>query len=612
MAFPRSIELLCPAKDLPTAIAAIDHGADAVYIGAADFSARSNAANSLEDISSLVDYASLFGVKIYVTLNTIIKDSEISAVEKLIRELYDCGVHALIVQDLSVLEMNIPPIELHASTQTDIRTVEKADFLYKAGFTRLVLARELSLEKIKDIHQKVPQAEIECFIHGALCVCYSGQCYMSEAFTSRSANRGRCAQICRLPFTVKDDRGNVIKENYHALSLKDMNRSLSLEKMIDAGVSSLKIEGRLKDIAYVKNITAFYRQALDKIISERDDLVRSSVGKEQTNFSPRAEKSFNRGFTDYFLSGYKKDDVSSPLSPKSWGEKIGIVTAVGKKSLRVKTSSTLNNADGFCYVSKKGVFSGFRIDKAMGNEIFPTTMPAVSAGTVIYRNYDIDFQRTLSGKTSVRFIPLFFTLSEEKDGYTLSATDMTGLSSSVFMQTEIQDARTAQKDNICAILSKTGDTVFKVEKIEINTHGERFIPSSLLTKMRRECIENICSLRKKELLGKRIIKKHTYPLLENKKVDYLANVYNHLAENFYRKCGAEEVIPAFEISHTEDATLAQCAFCLRYSLGQCPKYNQIAIKDAPSFYTLDSGKVHLHADFSCGECQMKITSGSKK
>ncbi|MDD4819614.1 MAG: U32 family peptidase [Flavobacteriales bacterium] len=612
MPTPRPIELLCPAKDLATAICAIDHGADAVYIGADDFSARSNAGNSVEDIATLVEYAHCFGVRVYVTLNTIIKDDELPLVEKLINRLYECGVDALIVQDMAVLEMNIPPIELHASTQTDIRTVEKASFLYDAGYTRLVLARELSLSQIENIHSALPNAEIECFIHGALCVCYSGQCYMSEAFTQRSANRGRCAQVCRLPFTVKDDRGDIVKENFHALSLKDMNRSAYLEKMIDAGVTSLKIEGRLKDISYVKNITAFYRTALDGIFSKRKDIARSSFGTENISFTPKADKSFNRGFTDYFIQGERKEDVGSPLSPKSWGEKIGTVVSVGAKSLKIKTSATLNNGDGFCFVGADGSFSGFRIDRATGNEIFPSSMPKIKAGVTIFRNYDIDFLRTLSGQTAKRYISLSFSLTEKENGYSLCATTADQIAYTAFSEVEIQDARTAQNANITSILSKTGDTVFKVTDVAIHTRGERFIPSSVLTAMRRECTAALTKKIKEYTLNQRTVKKHSYPALPTSHLNYSYNVYNHLAESFYLKCGAENVEPAFETSHMEKATLAQCAYCLRYSLGQCPKINKVSSSPTSSFYLLDSGKVHLRADFFCKECEMRITFQDKK
>lgn len=408
----RKIELLAPARNLECGIEAINHGADAVYIGAPKFGARSAAGNSLADIATLVEYAHLFNVRIYVTVNTILKDSELSETEEMIWQLYNAGVDALIVQDMGITQLNLPPIPLHASTQMDNRTVEKVRFLSNAGFRQVVLARELSLDEIRKIHEACPDVALEVFVHGALCVSYSGQCYVSEACFGRSANRGECAQFCRLPFSMVDEDGKVIVRNKHLLSLKDLNQSSILESLLDAGATSLKIEGRLKDVTYVKNVTAAYRQKLDEIFCRRKEYVRSSSGDTVLDFTPQLEKSFNRGFTHYFLHG-RTPDIASFNTPKSLGEEMGTMKEQYKKYVTVSGVKPFHNGDGACFIDEQGCLQGFRINKVEGNKLFPAgAIPRIKPKTPIYRNYDQDFEKLLTRKSAERKIGVDWILSE--------------------------------------------------------------------------------------------------------------------------------------------------------------------------------------------------------
>ena len=384
------IELLAPAKNLECGVEAIRHGADAVYIGAPKFGARAAAGNSLDDLRQLALYAHQFGARVYVTLNTIIYDDELSEVESLVWQLYRIGIDALIVQDMALLTMNLPPIELHASTQTDNRTPEKVQFLHDVGFSQVVLARELSLAEIERIHRSCP-VPLEAFVHGALCVSYSGQCYASQACFGRSANRGECAQFCRLPFTMVDADGRVIERDRHLLSLKDMNRSAHLEAMMDAGVRSFKIEGRLKDVTYVKNVVAYYRQAIDKILDCRPEYKRASQGVSTYTFTPQPDKSFNRGFTDYYITG-NRTDVTSFATPKSVGEPLGHVKEVGRGYITVSTVKALHNGDGLCYIDERGLLQGFRVNRVEGTRLYLKDMPrSLRVRTPLFRNYDQEY-----------------------------------------------------------------------------------------------------------------------------------------------------------------------------------------------------------------------------
>ena len=418
----RKIELLAPAKNLECGIEAINHGADAVYIGAPKFGARAAAVNSLEDIEALVKHAHLYNARIYVTVNTILKEEELQETEEMIHALYRIGVDALIVQDMGITQLNLPPIPLHASTQMDNRTPEKVKFLKEAGFRQVVLARELSLREIKKIHDTCPEVPLEVFVHGALCVSYSGQCYVSQACFGRSANRGECAQFCRLPFSLVDSDGKVMVKDKHLLSLKDLNQSDELEQLLDAGASSFKIEGRLKDVSYVKNVTAAYRQKLDAIFAHRQEYVRASSGTCRFDFRPQLDKSFSRGFTHYFLHGRDKE-IFSFDTPKSLGEEMGTMKEARGNYLTVAGLKSFNNGDGVCYIDEQGRLQGFRINRVDGNKLYPQEMPQIKPRTRLYRNFDQEFERILSRKSAERKLSVSILLADNNFGFPLTLTD---------------------------------------------------------------------------------------------------------------------------------------------------------------------------------------------
>ena len=476
-----TIELLAPARNLACGIEAINHGADAVYIGAPRFGARAAAGNSLEDIAELVRYAHLFRARIYVTVNTILKDEELKDTEAMIWDLYRIGVDALIVQDMGITRLDLPPIPLHASTQMDNRTAEKVRFLAEAGFRQVVLARELTLEEIRKIHRACPDTLLEVFVHGALCVSYSGQCYVSQACFGRSANRGECAQFCRLAFDLEDADGKVFAHDKHLLSLKDMNQSENLEELLDAGVSSLKIEGRLKDVSYVKNVTAYYRQRLDNIFKRRKEYVRASSGSMRVEFRPQLDKSFSRGFTDYFLHG-RNPGIFNLNTPKSLGEEVGTVKEVRATCLTVAGVKPFANGDGLCYVDDQGKLQGFRVNRVEDNKLFPQEMPRrIRPKTVLYRNFDQAFERAMQKKSAERKIAVDMRLEENNFGFTLTLTDEDGVRVSVVLGREKEIARTSQAENLKTQLGKLGNTPFAAEEISIGFTEDWFIPSSELS-----------------------------------------------------------------------------------------------------------------------------------
>ena len=603
MSTSRKIELLAPAKNLETGIAAINHGADAVYIGAAQFGARQAAGNSVEDIARLVEYAHLFGVKVYVTLNTIIYDDEVVSVEQLVAELYKVGVDALIVQDMGIAGMNIPPIPLHASTQMDNRTVEKAKFLAGVGFPRIVLARELSMSEIKEIHDAVPDTELEVFVHGALCVSYSGQCYASQHCFGRSANRGACAQFCRLPFDLVDAEGTVVMRDKHLLSLKDMNRSAHIEQMLDAGVTSFKIEGRLKDVSYVKNITAYYRAKLDEVFARRPEYERASYGKCALQFTPAPEKSFSRGFTDYMLNG-SKDEMTSFDTPKSKGEYMGRVKFVSRNFFTF-SGKDFNNGDGACFVSRDGRLKGFHINRVEGNRIFPQTMPQVESGDELYRNYDCDFERQLSRPDVARRMRVDLTFCENADGFVLKGIDESGLECSVSTVFEKQEARTSQRDNIVKQLGKWGNTPFEVGEVNVEFSSEWFVPSSLLSDMRRSLCEELIKRHNEEDSREDMrLADNAIPFVADE-LDYKGNVSNSHAKAFYMKHGVKSLMPAFENEPVDNAVVMFCKHCIKFSLGWCTKSGAKHSFKEPFYLVSGDGK-RFRLSFDCKECMMKV------
>lgn len=600
----RKIELLVPAKNLETGIAAVNHGADAVYIGAAQFGARQAAGNSVEDIAHLVEYAHIFGVKVYVTLNTIIKDEEVAEVEKLVASLYDIGVDALIVQDMGILKMNIPPITLHASTQMDNRNSDKVKFLSRVGFPRVVLARELSLEQIAEIHRENPATELEVFVHGALCVSYSGQCYASEHCFGRSANRGACAQFCRLSFDLVDSDNNIIVHDKHLLSLKDMNRSDYLEELLDAGATSLKIEGRLKDLSYVKNITAYYRAKLDALFLRRKEYVRSSYGTVYPQFTPAPEKSFSRGFTDYLLKN-GKDDMTSFETPKSKGEYMGRVKFVSRNYFTV-TGKDFNNGDGACFVSKNGKLCGFRVNRVEGNRIFPQTMPQVETGDELYRNYDCDFERQLSRPDVARRLKIKLYFSDSDDGFVLRAMDETGCET-VLEKTVAKDvARSPQRENIISQLKKWGNTPYEVEEVFVEMQNEWFVPSSLLSDMRRMLCDKMTQGKMSRHCEEKFVNGGDVEYVFQS-LDYRGNVSNAYARKFYKEHGVKDIAPAYELAPVEKATVMFCKHCIKYSMGWCSKSGGTSPYKEPYYIVSGDGRrFKLH--FDCKECMMRVVA----
>ena len=604
----RKIELLAPAKNLECGIAAIDHGADAVYIGAPRFGARAAAGNSLEDIAELVKYAHLYNVRIYVTLNTILKDEELPETEKLIWELYRIGVDALIVQDMGLLGLNLPPIPLHASTQMDNRHVEKVKFLAEAGFRQVVLARELSLEQIRKIHEAVPETPLEVFVHGALCVSYSGQCYVSQHCFGRSANRGECAQFCRLAFDMVDADGKIIAKDKHLLSLKDLNQSEELEKLLDAGASSFKIEGRLKDVTYVKNVTAYYRQRLDAIFKRRKEYIRASSGNVKLSFKPQLDKSFTRGFTNYFLFERNKD-IFSFDTPKSLGEEMGYVKDIRGNYIVVAGVKPFSNGDGICYLDERGKLKGLRINRVENNKLFPAgEMPRIKQRTVLYRNFDQEFEKLMQRKSAERKIGVEMTLGENNFGFTLMLTDEDDVQVSVTLAKEKELARTSQSENIKNQLMKLGNTPFEALRVDIDWKDNWFIPSSQLSELRREAVEKLLSARRMNYRQEHVVlpsTNHRFPLNE---LTYLGNIMNEKAARFYRHHGVAKLAPAFEECPPKGAVLMFCKHCLRYSMGWCPVHQRAKSPFREPYYLVSSDGKRFRLEFDCKQCQMKVMS----
>ena len=606
------IELLAPAKNLECGIEAIRHGADAVYIGAPKYGARAAAGNSLDDLRQLADYAHQFGARVYVTLNTIVYDDELAEVEALVWQLYRIGIDALIVQDMALLTMKLPPIELHASTQTDNRTPEKVQFLHSVGFSQVVLARELSLDDIAKIHSACP-VPLEAFVHGALCVSYSGQCYASQACFGRSANRGECAQFCRLPFTLEDADGRIIERDRHLLSLKDMNRSAHLEAMMDAGVRSFKIEGRLKDVTYVKNITAYYRQAIDKILARRPEYRRASQGVSTYTFTPQPDKSFNRGFTDYYITG-RRTDVTSFATPKSVGEPIGHVKEVGRGFITVSSAKALHNGDGLCYIDERGLLQGFRVNRVEGTRLFLKDMPrTLRARTPLFRNYDQEFERLLSRPSAERRIPVTMRLYEIPFGFALTLADAQGRNATVTLTCDKEPARTEQRAGIETGLAKLGGTILVAERVDIDFTANWFIPSSVVADMRRravEAYERVCKL-KNEKSKLKISSAASTPQsnISGAQLSYLANIANRRAEDFYCAHGAVQVSPAFELNAPKGSTLMFCRHCLRYAMGWCPRNGGVKSPYREPYTLVSADGRRFALEFDCKQCIMMVKEG---
>ncbi len=603
------LELLAPAKNAATAIAAIDHGADAVYIGAPAFGARAAAGNVIDDIAAVVDYAHRFNVRVFVTLNTILYDNEVDDAVALAHELYRIGVDALIVQDMALVGDDMPPIALHASTQCDTRDAAKARFLADAGFSRIVLARELSLDEIAAIHNAT-NADLEAFVHGALCVSYSGDCYASLLATGRSANRGECAQMCRLPYRLTDAAGKDVMPEAHYLSLRDMNRLDRLREMADAGIKSFKIEGRLKDVAYVKNTVAAYSRALDGIVASAPDRYRrSSAGKVSLTFTPDPDKTFNRGYTDYFLNnaGRKTCRIASTATPKWAGQPVGTVRRVDGKKLTLSLDKPLYNGDGLGYFDRNGRFNGFRVNRAEGSTAICATPVDIAPGTRLYRNRDKQFDDMIGGDTARRTIALTMTLAPLPDGrIALRATDTRGNDVTAVADTHSETARGDQSGPRKRVLSKLGDTAYTLESLD-DRLGDRFIPASELTALRRRAIALLDSsqrMRYRREQRRRPAENSPEPAHT---VGYDANVANKRAAGFYKSRNITVGRKALEVDRPrpdEEIRVMTTRYCLRRELGCC-LLGASATK-LPRRLFLLSGNNRYRLDFDCRDCEMLV------
>lgn len=597
------VELLLPAKDAEIGRVAINHGADAVYIGASRFGARSAAGNELADIEQLVRYAHLYGAKVYVTINTVLFEHELPAVEKLVRELYNRGVDALIVQDMGILKLDLPPIALHASTQCHNADLQQIHFLENAGFKRAILAREMDLEQIRQIRRQ-SNIQLEMFVHGALCVCYSGQCYMSKFSTDRSGNRGECAQICRMRYDLLDAEGRTLVRGKHLLSLRDMNRSAYLMDVIQAGVCSLKIEGRLKDASYVKNVTAFYRQKLDAILEGHPDYGKASSGRMSFFFQPDPNKSFSRGFTDYFLNGERKS-IASFDTPKAMGEHIGTLSQDRHGRLLYKGQAKLSNGDGLCFINADDVLEGFLVNRVEGNVIFSHKPVSLVHQVELYRNQDKDFEKRLSEKSSERKIDVDMVFEETPEGFVLTVSDEDGVEVSSRLQTE---KIAAQKPEMAArqletSMSKLGNTPFSLKDLTIHS-APYFLSAASLNKLRGEAVDKLQIARVCHFSP--IDSSLMYaPTKMFDRVDYKRNVTNSLSESVYRDFGAQIVERGLdETRDFKGRELMVCKHCLRFELGVCSKKATSEKIHAPWF--LSDGRRRFRLVFDCKNCQMKI------
>ena len=539
-----------------------------------------------------------------MAVNTVLTDEQLPEVQKLIEQLYEIGVDSLIIQDLGILKLDLPPIEIHASTQTDNRTVEKIKFLQDVGFSRVVLARELTLKQIQEIHRNT-DVELECFVHGALCVSYSGQCYISEAMTGRSANRGECSQYCRLSYQLIDSNNEVLVKNKHLLSLKDLDLSEHLEELIDAGITSFKIEGRLKDAEYVKNITAYYRKKIDAILQKRTDVIKSSLGKTTFFFEPNPEKSFRRGATDYFLNG-RQSHISQPDTPKSLGEEIGRVTYISSQFIELKTEKEIHNGDGLCYLKKDGILTGFRVNRVEGKKIYPAEMPLIERNALVYRNQDHEFDKVLNGKTAERKILIDILFSEIPTGFSIGITDEEGITAKMEFSADKEPAKNPERANetIEIQLSKLGSTIYEAREIKISTSNAWFLPASQLNEWRRQAVDLLDEARNNAYQTVKRKPIETKAVLSEKKLTYLGNVTNDKAREFYQQLGVEEVLPGFEVKAEPDVPLMFCKHCIKYAMGWCPKEGYKANFKEPLFLMYKDQKFRL--EFDCKNCEMRV------
>lgn len=602
----KQIELLAPAKNLETGMAAINYGADAIYIGAPKFGARSAAGNTLEDIAKLIKYAHKYWAKVFITMNTILYNNELNEAEKLIHQLYKLGADALIVQDMGILEMNLPPIDLHASTQTHNYDLDRIKFLEEVGFKRIILARELSLEQIKEI-RKNTSVELEYFIHGALCVSLSGQCYFSQAIGGRSANRGECSQACRMKYDLVDEEGKVIAKDKHLLSLKDLNLSGHMKELVESGICSLKIEGRLKDSSYIKNVTSYYRQELDDVFKKKPEFKKASSGTVEPNFIPDLEKTFNRGFTNYFFSG-RIPEIANFHTPKSLGKEIGKIVAVRNDHFIIDTKFEIHNGDGLCFFNRSKLLKGIQVNGVKGKQIFPNEMNMLVEGAVLYRNNDHEFAKILKRDNSIRRISVELFLEFKDNILTLFATDEDGMSASTQLEQEFELARNTEMaiTNLKKQLSKSGDSIYSINAIEINFTEAPFVQAKVVNELRRKVLDSLTENRIEAFQQPKSQSLIQHPKYPSKSLNYMGNVVNCKAEEFYHKCGVEKIEKGFELqSDFSGKTIMTTKHCLRHEFGLCNKKLSTGKKTNKPLYLVDN-KNRYKLEFQCQRCEMKI------
>ncbi len=605
----KKVEILAPAKNLVQGVAAINAGADAVYVGAPQFGARSNATNSLEDVAELVKYAHLFRAQVFVVMNTILYDKELETARKLIYDLYDIGVDALIVQDMSILEMELPPIVIHASTQANNRDPKHVKFLADAGIERVVLARELNLHQIKEISEATP-VELEFFVSGALCVSFSGNCYMSVANGERSANRGSCAQNCRLPYNLIDGTGETLISSSHLLSIKDLDLSEQLPELIEAGITSFKIEGRLKDIVYVKNNVSYLRKKLDSFLDGNSNYQKASSGRTFFNFEPGLDKSFNRGYTNYFANE-RKESIGSWESPKSRGQMIGKLVKVVANKYYVENANKLNNGDGLYFLNPDGVADGASVNKVDGDYIELNAQKEIAIGTAIFRNHDNSFNKQVEREDSaIRKIGVSMELSETETGFQLLVVDEDGCESISTLEFDKETTKNNEsiEDNIKTNLGKTGNTPYIADEIKISFSQNWFLPISRVNELRRTALEKLNYIRLNSYVRKeKQIEKtnHPYPVSE---LDFTYNVSNKLARQFYKRHGVTEIEKAFELQWDPGKSRVMVTkYCVKYELGKCPKYHRDTMETkVVEPLTLTHGENAYKLKFNCKPCEMEI------
>ena len=605
----KKVEILAPAKNLLQGMLAINSGADAVYIGAPNYGARSNATNPIEDIAELVKYAHLFKAQVFVVINTILYDNELDDCQKLIHDLYNIGVDALIVQDMAIFEMDLPPIVLHASTQANNRDPKQVKFLHEAGMERIVLARELNLDQIKEIHEAT-DVELEFFVSGALCVSFSGNCYMSIAGGERSANRGSCAQNCRLPYELIDGTGSTLISSSHLLSIKDLDLSDQLPNLIEAGITSFKIEGRLKDLVYVKNNVAYLRQKLDSFLENNEQYQKASSGRTIINFDPQMDRSFNRGYTDYFVN-HRTKKIGSWESPKSQGQYIGKVTNFTEKGYFIENAEQLNNGDGLYFINENGEADGLQINVVLNDLVIPNTYKTIPVGTDIYRNSDAAFNRLVEREdATIRKIGVQLSLNETNEGFELIVIDEDGHKSaaSFAVEKEVSNKGEQVLEDIKKNLCKTGNTPFIVYEIQLNLSNNWFLASSKVNEMRREALDNLITVRIDEYvrLEKQIVKTdHPFPVQQ---LDFTYNVSNRLARQFYKRHGVIEIEKAFELQWDPGKSRVMTTkYCVKYELGKCPKFQRESMGEkVVEPLTLKHGENEYKLKFNCKPCEMEI------